>query len=75
MGIVSAISPDSPALKRLIGRVILRVNPRFYRPAEVETLLGSPIKANELLGWVPETTLGQLAEEMMQHDFQRAESY
>ena len=50
------------------GRVIVRVDPRYFRPAEVETLLGDPTKAHAQLGWKPTTTLEQLVEEMMNTD-------
>jgi GDPmannose 4,6-dehydratase len=50
------------------GRTIVRVDPRYFRPAEVETLLGDPTKAHEKLGWKPTTTLEQLVEEMMATD-------
>ncbi len=54
---------DCPGIKR--GDIILRVDARYYRPAEVETLLGDPSKAKRLLGWKPEITLDQLCEEMV----------
>jgi GDPmannose 4,6-dehydratase len=50
------------------GRTIVRVDPRYFRPAEVETLLGDPTKAHAQLGWKPTTTLEQLVEEMMTTD-------
>ena len=57
---------DAPALK--VGQVIVRVDPRYYRPTEVETLLGNPAKAKADLGWVPEITLDEMVAEMMAHD-------
>lgn len=54
------------------GNCIVEVDPRYYRPAEVESLLGDPAKAKEKLGWEPTTTLHELVEEMMQSDMQLA---
>ena len=54
------------------GRAIVRVDPRYFRPAEVETLLGDPTKAHAKLGWKPTTTLEQLVDEMMAHDLDLA---
>jgi GDPmannose 4,6-dehydratase len=54
------------------GDVIVRVDPRYYRPTEVETLLGDPTKAREKLGWVPRTTLEELVNEMVDADFESA---
>ncbi|WP_439112235.1 GDP-mannose 4,6-dehydratase [Hydrogenophaga sp.] len=54
------------------GRCIVAVDPRYYRPAEVETLLGDPSKAKEKLGWVPTTTFAELVSEMMREDMKEA---
>ena len=54
------------------GEVIVRVDPRYYRPTEVETLLGDPTKAKEKLGWVPKTTLPELVKEMVEADYTSA---
>ncbi len=54
------------------GDVVVRVDPRYYRPTEVETLLGDPTKAREKLGWVPKTTLAELCAEMVAADFTSA---
>lgn len=68
---VSAIEGDkAPALK--VGDVIMRIDPRYFRPAEVETLLGDPSKAKEKLGWVPEITVQQMCAEMAAHDLENA---
>jgi GDPmannose 4,6-dehydratase len=53
------------------GKVIVRVNPKFYRPAEVELLIGNPAKAREQLGWAPTTTLEQLCAMMVEADLRR----
>lgn len=72
--IVTEVSgPDAPAVKR--GDVIVRVDPRYFRPAEVETLLGDPGLAKEKLGWVPEVTLGEMIAEMVSHDLDRAKRH
>jgi GDPmannose 4,6-dehydratase len=48
--------------------VIVQIDPRYYRPTEVETLLGDPTKAKEKLGWVPEITLDEMITEMVAND-------
>jgi len=53
------------------GKVLVRVNPKFYRPAEVELLIGDPAKALRELGWKPETTLEQLCQMMVEADLRR----
>jgi GDPmannose 4,6-dehydratase len=50
------------------GNLIIEVDPRYFRPTEVETLLGDPSKAKEKLGWSPNTTLEELVHEMMEND-------
>jgi GDPmannose 4,6-dehydratase len=54
------------------GNVIVRVDPRYFRPTEVETLLGDPSKAHAKLGWRPTTTFSSLVKEMVRADFQIA---
>ena len=64
---VSAVDKAiAPAVS--IGDVIVKVDPRYFRPAEVETLLGDPTKAREKLGWVPEITVEQMCAEMVAAD-------
>ncbi|MDV5037616.1 GDP-mannose 4,6-dehydratase [Vibrio diabolicus] len=58
-----------------VGDVIVRVNPKFFRPAEVETLLGDPSKAKAKLGWVPEITVEEMCAEMVQHDINKAKQH
>ncbi|WP_166106601.1 GDP-mannose 4,6-dehydratase [Duganella aceris] len=53
------------------GKVLVRVNPKFYRPAEVELLIGDPSKAEKELGWKPSTTLEQLCQMMVEADLRR----
>jgi GDPmannose 4,6-dehydratase len=63
----------APALKAV--DVIVQIDPRYYRPTEVETLLGDPTKAKEKLGWVPEITLDQMIEEMVENDLDQAKQH
>lgn len=58
-----------------VGDVIIRVDPRYFRPAEVETLLGDPSKAKEKLGWEPEITVEEMCAEMVQHDLSKAKQH
>ncbi|AYD00570.1 GDP-mannose 4,6-dehydratase [Neorhizobium sp. NCHU2750] len=60
----------APALK--VGDVVLRIDPRYFRPAEVDTLLGSSEKAKEKLGWVPEITAREMCAEMVVEDHKAA---
>lgn len=55
------------------GKVLVRINPKFYRPAEVELLIGDPLKAKEKLGWEPKTTLEELCKMMVEADLKRNE--
>ena len=72
--IVASIEGDQvPALK--VGDVIVQIDPRYYRPTEVETLLGDPRKAKEKLGWVPEITLDQMIMEMVANDLDQAKQH
>jgi len=72
--VVTKIEGDkSPALN--VGDVIVQIDPRYYRPTEVETLLGDPTKAKEKLGWVPEITLDQMIEEMVDNDLDQAKQH
>ena len=56
-------------------RVVLRIDPRYFRPAEVETLLGDPSKAKKKLGWTPEITAREMCAEMVAHDLQQAKQH
>ena len=58
-----------------IGDIIVRVSPKFFRPAEVETLLGDPSKAKEKLGWVPEITVEEMCAEMVANDINKAKQH
>ena len=74
VAIVEAIEGDNaPALT--VGDIIVKVDPRYFRPAEVETLLGDPAKAKEKLGWVPEITTQQMCAEMVAEDLKSAKRH
>ena len=53
------------------GKVVVKVNPKFYRPAEVELLIGNPQRAKDILGWEPKTTLEELCAMMVEEDLRR----
>ena len=59
------------AVDKKSGKTLVRVNPKFYRPAEVELLIGNPEKAKKELGWEPKTTLEQLCQMMVEADIRR----
>jgi GDPmannose 4,6-dehydratase len=71
VGIVKAVEGDN-APNVQAGDVIVKVDPRYFRPAEVETLLGDPSKAKNELGWVPEITTQEMCAEMVAHDLEEA---
>jgi len=64
---------DEKGYDTATGHCIVAVDPRYFRPTEVETLLGDPAKARERLGWVPEITFTELVREMMREDLKEAE--
>ncbi|WIT10052.1 GDP-mannose 4,6-dehydratase [Paucibacter sediminis] len=70
IGRVAAVTGDKAKCK--VGEVIVKVDPRYFRPTEVETLLGDPSKAKEKLGWTPKTTLRELVSEMVLADYTAA---
>ena len=74
VGTVVKIEPVAGAIRAQckIGDAIVKVDPRYYRPTEVETLLGDPSKAKNKLGWEPKTTLQQLVKEMIEADYASA---
>jgi GDPmannose 4,6-dehydratase len=73
-GRVSTIAGDkAPGVK--VGDVVVKVDPRYFRPAEVETLLGDPTKAKDKLGWVPKITLDEMVQEMVAHDLDKAKQH
>jgi len=73
-GVVSAIEGEkAPALN--VGDVIVQIDSRYFRPAEVETLLGDPSKAREKLGWTPEITVQEMCAEMVVEDLKAAQRH
>ena len=74
IGRVTAVAPlDDQKAGVEPGQVIVRVDPRYFRPTEVETLLGDPTKARQKLGWVPTTTFAELVKEMTLADYRSAQ--
>jgi GDPmannose 4,6-dehydratase len=72
--IVDKIEGDNaPALQ--VGQTIVRIDPRYFRPTEVETLLGDPSKAKAKMGWTPEITVQQMCAEMVVADLQAAKQH
>lgn len=73
-GKVTKIEGDkAPAVK--VGDILVKIDPRYFRPAEVETLLGDPTKAKEKLGWVPKITLDEMVNEMVAFDLDKAKQH
>ncbi|MEP5568770.1 MAG: GDP-mannose 4,6-dehydratase [Halioglobus sp.] len=74
IGTVRSANPDlAPGVKP--GDVIVRVDPNYFRPAEVETLLGDPSLAKEKLGWEPEITVEEMCAEMVEYDLDQARQH
>jgi GDPmannose 4,6-dehydratase len=72
--IIAKIEGDkAPALT--VGDVVMRIDSRYFRPTEVETLLGDPTKAKQKLGWIPEISLQQMCKEMVAADLQEAKQH
>jgi GDPmannose 4,6-dehydratase len=71
--VVSIVGDKAPGLE--VGKVIVRIDPRYFRPTEVETLLGDPTKAKEKLGWVPEITINEMCKEMVASDLVQAKKH
>ncbi len=73
-GVVSSVdSKIAPSVK--VGDVLVKVDPRYFRPTEVETLLGDPSKAKQKLGWVPEITVQEMCKEMVETDLAQARQH
>lgn len=75
IGVVQAVGDPEKTPAVQVGDVILRVDPRYFRPTEVETLLGDPNKAKQKLGWTPEITLAQMTAEMVANDLDQARQH
>ena len=67
------IGDKAPNIK--VGQVIVRIDKRYFRPAEVDTLLGDPSKAKEMLGWEPLITVKEMCKEMIEEDYKAALRY
>lgn len=74
VAIVDKIDGDN-ATALQVGQAIVKIDPRYFRPTEVETLLGDPSKATQKLGWVPEITVQQMCQEMVAGDLQAAKQH
>ncbi len=72
VGIVDEIVASSIDPKVKVGDTVVKVDPRYFRPTEVETLLGDPRNAKEKLGWTPKISFKELVEEMVQSDLEEA---
>lgn len=72
---VTAILDEDKAPEVSVGDIIVKVNPRYFRPAEVETLLGDPSKAKAKLGWEPEITVEEMCAEMIESDLNHARKH
>ena len=68
IGTVQSVSGRSASLKDWIGKTIIKIDPRYFRPAEVENLLGDASKAKEILGWEPKISFNELVSEMIESD-------
>ncbi len=75
VGIITAINSSQFYPSLSTGQTIVRIDPRYFRPAEVETLLGDPSKAKADLRWVPEITLDEMVAEMVSHDLDLAKRH
>ena len=62
------VACNNPEYQLEIGKVIVKVDPRYFRPTEVELLIGDPTKANTQLGWKPKYTLAEMCKEMVASD-------
>jgi GDPmannose 4,6-dehydratase len=71
--VASIVGDKAPGIK--VGNVIVRIDPRYFRPTEVETLLGDPTKAKEKLGWIPEITIQEMCKEMVASDLAQAKQH
>jgi GDPmannose 4,6-dehydratase len=72
---IAVVDNPGPHEGVLAGQVIVRVDPRYFRPTEVETLLGDASKARNQLGWTPRTQLPELVQEMVEADLAAARKY
>lgn len=73
-GVVSSVNGDKTSAIK-VGDVIIKIDSRYFRPTEVETLLGDPTKAKEKLGWIPEITVQEMCREMITSDLEEARKH
>ena len=73
VGVVSSVGPEFSEYVS-VGQVIIRVNPAYFRPAEVETLLGDATKAKTMLGWEPKITTKEMCSEMVLADLRESKA-
>ena len=73
VGIIDSLESSSSCLN--VGDVIVRIDERYFRPAEVETLLGDPTKAKNKLGWIPEISVKEMCSEMVREDLKTAKTH
>jgi GDPmannose 4,6-dehydratase len=71
--VVKIVGEKAPAIN--VGDVILRIDPSYFRPTEVETLLGDPTKAKKILGWTPKITAQEMCAEMVEEDLKVAQRH
>ena len=73
IGIIDSLTTQNSDITT--GSIIVRIDPRYFRPTEVETLPGDPSKAKEDLGWIPQITLDEMIEEMVAYDLNQAKQH
>jgi GDPmannose 4,6-dehydratase len=73
IGVVDSFSTNYESVK--VGDIIVRIDSRYFRPSEVETLLGDPAKAKADLGWIPQISFDEMIDEMVAHDLNRAKRH
>ena len=73
VGIIESLNVHYPELSE--GSIIVKIDPKYFRPAEVETLLGDPRKAKDELGWIPQITLDEMVDEMVAYDLEKAKQH
>lgn len=66
---------EEKGIDKTTGKVLLEVDPRYFRPTEVDLLLGDPTKAKEKLGWEPRVTFQELVQMMVKADLEEAKKY
>lgn len=71
--VVAITGTNAPAVKT--DDIVVKIDPRYFRPTEVESLLGDPSKAKEKLGWVPKITFDEMVAEMVAHDLDKAKQH